>query len=266
MKKRTISAVVMMAIVIPILLLGGIYFQIGVMLLLGYGLYELFKVKNKDKKVPLLMQIISYIFLFLFFFVYHKEDALNFVLDFRFIIGLLLLSFIPVVLYHDEKKYGILDAAFLFFGVLLLGISFLSFVLIRNISFSHFFYILLITIITDTFAYFTGMLVGKNKLCEVLSPKKTIEGSIGGTLMGTVIATSFYLTVINPFTPFWLVILFTFILSIVSQIGDLFFSSIKRYFNVKDYSNLIPGHGGILDRLDSLIFVAITYILFISIL
>jgi len=266
MKKRTISAIVMLLIVIPLLLKGEIYFQLGVIFLSGCGLYELFQAKEKDKKIPMVMQILSYIFLFFFLFSYHKEDALNFVLDWRFLIGFFLFCFLPVVLYHDEKTYGILDAIFLFFSIFLLAIGFLGFLLVRNLDFVHFLYLVLLAIMTDTFAYFTGMLIGKHKLCEVLSPKKTIEGSVGGIMMGTVIATAFYWIVVSPDAEFFLVLLVTFLLSVVSQVGDLFFSSIKRHYNIKDFSKLIPGHGGILDRLDSMIFVVITYILFVSIL
>ena len=124
-------------------------------------------------------------------------------------------------------------------------------------------YLLLITTITDTFALLTGMLVGNHKLTDI-SPKKTIEGSIGGTLMGTIVATAFYFTVINSSCSLVLLILVTCGLSVVGQIGDLFFSAIKRKHNIKDFSNLIPGHGGVLDRLDSLIFVAIIFMIFIE--
>ena len=105
---------------------------------------------------------------------------------------------------------------------------------------------------TDTFALFTGMFIGKNKLAPSISPKKTIEGFIGGALMGTFIATSFYVTVINQSMPL--------------QLGDLVFSFVKREYGKKDFSNLIPGHGGILDRFDSLIFVVLAFILVHSII
>ena len=114
---------------------------------------------------------------------------------------------------------------------------------------------------TDTFAYITGRLVGRHKLCPNISPNKTIEGFIGGTLMGVVVATSFYHVFINSSISLSILILVTMTLSIVGQLGDLVFSMIKRYYDKKDFSNLIPGHGGILDRFDSLIFIALAFIL-----
>ena len=127
-------------------------------------------------------------------------------------------------------------------------------------------YLVLITVITDTFAYLTGMLVGKHKLLEVISPKKTIEGFIGGTFFGVFVAALFYATVVDQSAALVALIPVTFALSVIGQLGDLFFSAIKRYFNKKDFSNLMPGHGGILDRLDSLIFVLLAYSFFLNIL
>ena len=127
-------------------------------------------------------------------------------------------------------------------------------------------YLLLITTITDTFALFTGMLVGKHKLCPSVSPKKTIEGAIGGTVAGTFVATAFYTTVIDPSMSLAFVVIITIILSLLGQLGDLVFSSIKRYYDKKDFSNLIPEHGGVLDRFDSLIFVVLAFIIFSSVL
>ena len=119
---------------------------------------------------------------------------------------------------------------------------------------------------TDSFALLTGMFIGKNKLAPTISPKKTIEGFVGGALMGTFIATSFYVTVINQNCSLVLVIFITLFLSCIGQLGDLVFSSIKREYGMKDFSNLIPGHGGILDRFDSLIFVFLAFILVLGII
>ena len=118
---------------------------------------------------------------------------------------------------------------------------------------------------TDTFAFFVGSMIGRHPLAPTISPKKTVEGAIGGLLMGTIIPTIFYYYFIKT-SPIWLLLLISFILSFVSMLGDLVFSKIKRENEIKDFSNLIPGHGGILDRFDSIIFVILAYILLIQFL
>ena len=111
---------------------------------------------------------------------------------------------------------------------------------------------------TDIFAYIVGRLCGKHKFSKV-SPKKTIEGCIGGTI-GSIILILVYTYIANTYWNMNYSYLFIFgigvILSFIGQIGDFAASSIKRYVGIKDYSNLIPGHGGMLDRIDSLIFLA----------
>ena len=127
-------------------------------------------------------------------------------------------------------------------------------------------YLLLITVFTDTFAYITGSYIGKTKLAPSISPNKTMEGLVGGLLMGTFVPTVFYVTVINPSISLVVIVFITLFLSLVGQLGDLVFSSIKRTYNVKDFSNLIPGHGGILDRFDSLIFVVLAFIIIVGVI
>ena len=112
--------------------------------------------------------------------------------------------------------------------------------------------------VTDIFAYFTGVFFGKHKLIESVSPKKTIEGSIGGTLfcaLGFVVMG----IVANSFgcnANFVFLAIGGVIISVISQIGDLIMSVIKRHYGVKDYGRLFPGHGGMLDRLDSILAVS----------
>ena len=108
-----------------------------------------------------------------------------------------------------------------------------------------------------------GNLIGRHQLTPI-SPKKTIEGALGGVIGGTIAASLFYINVINNLHPIQVIIM-TITLSIIAQIGDLIFSKIKRENNIKDFSNLIPGHGGILDRLDSIIFTVLFYIIIINI-
>ena len=125
-------------------------------------------------------------------------------------------------------------------------------------------FIFIIAFITDTYAYIGGCLIGRHKLTSI-SPKKTIEGSVIGTIMGTLIGSVYYYNLVNGVTIFETVVLCLF-LTLLSEFGDLFFSSIKRYFDKKDYSNLIPGHGGVLDRFDSVIYVSLGLSLILSIM
>jgi phosphatidate cytidylyltransferase len=107
----------------------------------------------------------------------------------------------------------------------------------------------------DTAAYFVGSLFGKHHFSDI-SPKKTIEGSVGGFLFSVLIMTIFFANFKNPDEPIWLGVLLGITIGIFAQVGDLFVSLTKRYFAVKDSSDLIPGHGGILDRFDSVFFVS----------
>lgn len=116
------------------------------------------------------------------------------------------------------------------------------------------FFILFLIWTTDSGAYFVGRKWGKNKLWPDISPKKTIEGSIGGIVAAIIIGTIFYMIV--PIFPSYLTALFVIIVaSIFGQLGDLVESALKRHYAVKDSGNVLPGHGGILDRFDSLIYV-----------
>ena len=117
---------------------------------------------------------------------------------------------------------------------------------------------------TDIFAYLIGSLIGSHKFSKI-SPNKSIEGSIAGSLCATIIGTFYYLAVIDGSHVLNIIIL-TLIISLVSQMGDIFFSKIKRENGIKDFSKVIVGHGGILDRLDSLIFAILVYIILCTIL
>ncbi len=258
MKTRVISAIVLILIVIPFLIIGDLPFKLFITLLSILGLKELIDIGRDN--IPIYMKIISYILIGTFIIL---NNSFSF---YKILLILLLVLFIPIVFINNDDKYNISDALYLTGSIIFLGIGFNNFVLIREDSLSLVLYLLLITTMTDTFALFTGMFIGKHKLCEKISPKKTIEGAIGGSLIGTIIPTLFYVYVISNDINIFLIILITFILTIVGQLGDLLFSSIKRHYKVKDFSNLIPGHGGILDRLDSLLLVIMVYLLFITLI
>jgi len=123
--------------------------------------------------------------------------------------------------------------------------------------------------ITDAGAYFTGMAVGKKKVFPNVSPKKTVEGCIGGLVAGTVgimvYGVVLYATTLH-WIVFWALLLYGVIGALITQLGDLAFSLIKREFDVKDYGRLIPGHGGMLDRFDSMVFAAPAMFLLASVI
>ena len=267
MTKRIISAIVMIAVFLPFLIIGGTPFVILMSVLGVLGLYELLKVRgNVKKKFPVVMRIIAYL-MTVFLIVNNASSIdLQYDLDYRLVSAIMFLFLVPMVFINNSKKYNLNDALFLVGSVVFIGLSFNLLTVIRNFNVAYIIYLLLITTMTDSFALFTGMFIGKHKLAPEISPKKTIEGAIGGSLMGTIIATAFYTTVINSAVPLVFVVLITAVLTVVGQIGDLAFSAIKRYYGQKDFSDLIPGHGGILDRFDSLVFVVLAFILVLGII
>lgn len=266
MKKRVLSALIMAIIFIPIAIKGGLLFNLGIYLIALLGLRELIKIRETKKQLPIFIYFLSIVMYTVLIFSNIQTTDVLYKIDYRIIVGFFACFLVPLILYHDRSRYSVTDAFFLIGSIFFLGVSFQLFILVRNISLSILIYLFLITIVTDSFAQFTGILIGRNKLLENISPNKTWEGLIGGTIMGVFVPSVFYLTVINPtFNP-WLIALITLFFSILGQFGDLVFSAIKRYYGKKDFSNLIPGHGGILDRLDSIIFVLLGFMFFINIL
>ena len=265
MKTRILSAIVVLLIAIPLILKGGILYSLFIYVLSLSALYELIKLKSKKKEMPSFISFISYIMMTLLVFS-STASSMNYEISYSMISGLFLVFTVPAVLYHDRSKYSIVDAFYMIGSIFFLGISFSYLITIRNSNLNIFIYLLLITIITDTYAYFTGSLIGKHKLIESVSPNKTIEGFVGGTIMGTFIPSLFFYTLMPIQLPLYVIIFITFFLSVIGQLGDLFFSAIKRYYGEKDFAKLIPGHGGILDRLDSIIFVLLGFMFFTSVL
>ncbi len=259
MRKRIVSAVIMIIIFLPLIILGKIPFALGIGLISILSFREIMKLFN----LPIWVRLLS--FIGLISIIYSNFDSNNLIngLDYKVISLSLLLILLPVIIYQTRNKYNSSDAFKLYGFIFLIGIGLNYLILIRDLDLKYFLYILLITVFTDTFAYFGGSLIGKHRFTKI-SPHKTIEGCIIGSVMATFIMSVYYVTIIGGNISLLLIILMTLLLSIIGQAGDLFFSAIKRHFEIKDFSNLIPGHGGILDRLDSLIFVAIAFMLFIK--
>lgn len=266
MKKRIGSAILMAIIFIPVLLIGGISFTVFMSLIATLGMHELISVRSKKKKIPVLVQCCAYFLIIFSSIITYEQTVFSYTMDYHLISFIIMVFMLPILLSKNSDSYNVNDALYLIGSLLFINMAFNLILIVRNYDLTYLIYLLLITILTDTFAFLTGKYIGKNKLAPTISPNKTVEGFIGGLLMGTFVAVVFYNTVINPYTSLVMVILITMFLSVIGQLGDLVFSSIKRTYEVKDFSNLIPGHGGILDRFDSLIFVSLAFILVMGII
>ena len=241
---RTISGLIGVLILILIASQGGGVLDVGILFISIIGVYEFYKAINKSGHKPI--KFLGYIFCVLLFL-----ENLNVIwssLDFSLFIILITCLLLMVV----NNKVTILDVAYT-----LMGILYVPFLMFHITYLDNTKYIWLIFITawgTDTFAYIFGNLFGKNKLCPNLSPNKTIEGSlggIGGSLLLTIIFSIYF-----KLNPMWKMILLSIIASIIAQLGDLTASKIKRITGIKDYGYIMPGHGGILDRFDSILFTA----------
>ncbi len=251
---RLISGVVLLLALIAFIYPGGAVTLVAFMLVAIMGLYELYRVLDIHKSIIGYMGYLCTILYFanLYFRFFVREQL--------FVIIFLMLSLFCFVLKYP--RYKVSQVAGAFFGLFYVAIM-LSFIYqIRALN-DGLYLVWLVFFSSwgcDTCAYCVGMLLGKHKLAPVLSPKKSIEGSIGGVL-GAALLGAGYGLVLLQFFGYGVNCAFEFAIicgcgAIFSQLGDLAASGIKREYGIKDYSTLIPGHGGILDRFDSVIITA----------
>jgi phosphatidate cytidylyltransferase len=163
---------------------------------------------------------------------------------------LLLLTYTVLI----KNRFTFDDAGFVILATIYIGMGFYYFIAIREEQLSYVFLALFVTWASDSGAYFIGKSMGKRKLWPDISPNKTIEGSVGGIVCGVIVALLF--AFLSPLTesPLHLMVI-GLVLSIFGQVGDLVESAFKRHYGVKDSGNILPGHGGVLDRTDSWLFV-----------
>ena len=260
MKTRIISAAVALLILIPLLWIGGISFAIGIGILSVLAYKEIIDLKKSHGEIPDIVKALGLICVIYMVLGDYSMSSLNIVMSYPRLLLPIILLLIPTVMY-DKDKYNTKDAFYLSGCISLIGLLFNLILSLRNINVNILIYLLSVTILTDTFAYLVGTLIGKHKMCPIISPKKSWEGAFGGTIGGSIISLIVYANLVGDIN--FKVVIVTIILTLVGQIGDLVYSKIKRENGIKDFSNLMPGHGGILDRVDSLSFVIFTYVILI---
>lgn len=265
LKMRVLTSVICAPILIIILLCPSILVTITVIVASMIGLYEYYKTVGLLAHRGLCaMGIVAAVIIPIGLMLSIQETL---ILVYVYVVAL----FLIMLIYNKRVKAA--DIAMLLLGIIYIP-YFLSYIIhIRSMEFGRFFIWLVFigAFSTDTCAYFAGRMFGRHKLCPDISPKKTVEGAIGGVVGAGIIFVLFGIVVNNVFAGFMcglrfnLLLLFVLglIAAVVSEIGDLVASSIKRQYDIKDFGNILPGHGGILDRCDSIILVAPTIFLFL---
>ena len=277
MKQRILTATVLIAILVPILFLSwkaAFLIPALVAVLSLAGTYELLKclrtVPGVDGapatsgKEDLVVSVPAYLIaLALPFGTFFTKSIAPYLLIAAAVFTVYLLYLFAVAVFRQGKmKFE--TVAEVFSGVLYITLSFASLALLRHQTpLGGYLYLLVFfgAWVTDTFAYFTGRFFGRHRLNPVISPKKTVEGSIGGIVFCMISFAVF--GIVMHFADrwgfrvnYWMLLLAGLLASVVSQVGDLITSLIKREHGVKDYGKIFPGHGGVLDRFDSVLAIS----------
>ncbi|KZL94479.1 phosphatidate cytidylyltransferase [Clostridium magnum] len=253
MNNRYIGALIIAPFLI-LLFLGGVYLKYGVMILSLLGMHEFYKV-IREKNINAISSA-GYL-LCLIYYITLSNDINYKLIFFILVITVFIIMCIPVL----DINYNFIDISVTILVFLYVAIFFSFIVLVNSkVNGNYLVWIIFISSwLCDTAAYYAGRFFGKKKLCPAVSPKKTVEGSIGG-ILGSAIACGIFGFIINSKgieIPIYHFLVIGIVCGGFCQFGDLAASSIKRHVGVKDYSNLIPGHGGILDRFDSILFASV---------
>ena len=261
LKTRVITAVIGFIIALGAITLGGPVYDVLITLLALLGWREFVLLgKAKHVRMSIIWGYISMLLLMIALACYQYILA----------IAILVLSLFAnyMLCTFGENKYSMASVSFSVFGLLYVGIGMISLLMIRHDSIYMsltmpfelhnwgtitLWLLLFTTWASDTFAYFAGRAFGKRKIVPSISPNKTLEGFIGG-FIGCIITGAVFSYIVG--IPWWMGIHVGMISGILAPLGDLFESKIKRLCNVKDSGTLLPGHGGVLDRFDSLLFAA----------
>ena len=253
-KTRLLSGIVLVALALVLIITGGDLLLVSTLVISYIGMFELYRIFHIEKSAP---GIIGYLAATIYYCNLRFEfipDLMMFVLGF-----FMLLMFAYVFTYPKYKTEQIMAA---FFGVFYVAVM-LSYVYQTRMLAAGAYIVWLIFLCSwgcDTCAYCVGMLIGKHKMSPKLSPKKSIEGAVGGVI-GAALLTILYGMIFKSAmnstqTHVFIMAGISAVGALISMVGDLTASAIKRNYEIKDYGKLIPGHGGILDLFDSVIFTA----------
>ncbi|MDD3839674.1 MAG: phosphatidate cytidylyltransferase [Clostridia bacterium] len=251
MIKRITTAVIGIVYLIIAVHYGGWFFNLSVMAAALLALYEFYNA-FQSKGVNVIK--IGYLFaLFIFSITIYNLTHLA-------IICIVLFLIVYYMIFTFSKNHDIIDIFVSFTGIFYPVLPFITLIKLRcspeSESIVYMWLIFILTWSTDTFAFFSGKALGKRKLCPDISPNKTVEGSIGGIIGAVVmgILTGIITNNLFDYNIVWYnYLIIGFLCGIFGQTGDLIASKIKRYCGIKDYGTIFPGHGGILDRFDSII-------------
>ena len=252
-KTRLLSGIVLVIAALVLIMTGGDVLLVSTLLISWIGMFELYRIFHIEKSAP---GIVGYAAAA----VYYANLRFGFLPDLMMLVlGLLIvLMFVYVFTYPKYQTEQLLAA---FFGVFYVAVM-LSYVYQTRMLSAGTYIVWLIFLCSwgcDTCAYCVGMLIGKHKMSPILSPKKSVEGAVGG-VVGAALLGAIYAAVVGKYLQAEnQVVMYAVICGVgalISMVGDLAASAIKRNHEIKDYGKLIPGHGGILDRFDSVNFTA----------
>ena len=262
MLKRIITGLLAAAVLIPILIFSNtVVFPVAIAVVGVICLYEIFKCIGAEKRISLTVPAYIAALVFPFLVRYMRNNVSVAII--AAIAALLYLIYLFIHIIWSHGKFTFSEALTEYALTLYILIAMSSIIYVRDYGDMGKYIYLLIFLgawTTDIFAYFTGVFFGKHKLIEDVSPKKTIEGSIGGILFCTL---SF--VILGIITEIFFdrnaniifLIICGMIISVISQVGDLIMSVIKRHYKIKDFGKIFPGHGGMLDRFDSILAVVL---------
>ena len=268
MKQRVLTSIVFLAVIVPIILLSEyIVYPVALALLSFMAVFEMLRVLGLHKKKRVcwfayLVSLIPPIFAHDMFLGEDAEHAMLYLIIIAAVIFVYLIYLMGAAVF-SKGALTVSELSEVFLTVTYITVSFSALSLLRYIKGGEVVFLLVFigAWVSDVGAYFVGSLIGKHKLIPDVSPKKTVEGSIGGILLASVVFVIYGLlidTLSDTLNPNYAVLAAAgALISVVSQVGDLIASLIKRERGVKDYGTILPGHGGIMDRFDSIIAVSV---------